>query len=331
MTTFGFSDLPAILSFPFGNTLPQRLRLAVDRTRMAAASPGALYQSVLEISDGEGYRRFIGVTSRGGAVRSVSGASFKTAAGEDPAAGLWVGNILLNRVVDVNMDPPVPTDTADDFQFRCIIHVNKDGEARLLNEVVQLWRPGITRPDPENEEVNEVVVPGRYILLTPTAPQSLIDEVGTAIEASSLRDGRPFSTRISTPAYSLFDANGQPEEPVMQRSGGFGEPGGRAEVTLLIEDSDPTNPFHHRYHHQHRYPEPGEAAPDWTVSWRMIFTFTQDPPDGLDVAGWGDREIGGTYRQELDGLAADAIAAEGVFRLRRASTVAVLNDGVDGS
>jgi len=330
MTTFGYLDLPANLSFASGDTLAQRLRVAVDRTKMEPAPADALYQSLLEIKDGQGFRRFLSVTSRGGAVRSVAKGRLKTAAGPDPAAGLWVGNIILNRVTDANQEPPAPTETAGDFEFRCIIHVDEDGNARLLNDVVQLWRPGTTRPDPENQEVDEVVVPGRYILLTPMAPEALLNELGDTVEANTLRDGRPFATRISTPAYSLYDVDGQPEEPVMQRTGAFGVADGRVEVTLLLEDSDPTNPFHHRYHHQHRYPDPGENAPDWTISWKMVFTFTQDPPDGLDLPGWGDREVGGLYRQELEGLASDVIAAEGVFRLRRASTVALLNDGLGG-
>lgn len=328
-TSIEYLSLPASLTFPQTDRRSRLLRLAVDRTAMGASGAGEEFQSVLEIKDGQGYRRAIGVTSLGRERTALAKAyGPKGITTPDPSAGLWVGNIVLNQVSDANLGGATTTPADSEFQYRVILHVDAAGDVRLLNEVVQLWRPGTNKPDPTNPQLEVPDQPGRYILLTPTAPASLVNEIGNTVLPGSLRDGQPFARRISTAAYSLVDADRNPEEPVFARTGAFGTPGGTLAHTLVIEDDDPANPFRHRYHAQHRYSEPGENRPDWTINWTFAFTFTEDPPDGLNLAGWGDTQMGGTFRQTLEGLAAEPVVAEGFFRIQRASTVAVLNDGL---
>jgi hypothetical protein len=334
--SFDYLDLPATLPFAPDETLPKQVRLAVDRSRMPNAPSTSLFQSVLEIKDDRGYRRRISVLSKG-MDRDFGKSGLKgVGADADPASGLWVGDVVMDMVNEAIVEPPVFQLTAKPFQFRVMIHVNHDGTARLLNEAVQLWRDGTTKPDPNNPEVEIVDIPGRYVLVTPTAPASLLNEVGTTLIPATLRDGREFARRISTAAYPLHDENRNPIEPEMNRAGEFGQNGGSCEVTFTLHDNDPTNPFRHQYHPVHRYPEPGEIAPDWSLTWQMNFTFSSDPPDGLETAGWGDTVVGGTYLQTIAGLASNEplaeqdpnrfIYASGTFRLQRASPVPVLND-----
>ena len=80
----------------------------------------------------------------------------------------------------------------------------------------------------------------------------------------------------------------------------------------------------------HRYPEPDTTpvpSNDWTIWWKMSFSFSSDPPDGVVRAGWGDTEMGGVFDEELVGLTSDLVKARGTFLLRRASTVFALNEG----
>lgn len=332
--SFDFLDLPASIPFALDETLPKKVRLAVDRSRMPKAPATALFQTVLEIKDDQGYRRRISVLSRG---RERSSGQKGVGANPDAASGLWVGDVVLDMVNEATVDPPMFQPVAKPFQFRVMLHVAADGSVRLLNEAVQLWRDGTTRPDPNNPEVEIVDVPGRYVLVTPTAPNSILNEVGTTLIPATLRDGREFARRISTAAYPLHDENRNPIEPEMNRIGIFGQDGGSVAVTFTLHDNDPTNPFHHQYHPVHRYPEPGEIAPDWSMTWQMNFTFSSDPPDGLETAGWGDTVVGGTFLQSIAGLASNKplaeqdsdrfIHASGTFRLQRASPVPVLNDG----
>jgi hypothetical protein len=330
VTSYGYYPLPASLSFAVSDTGPKRLEMAVERASMPSAAPGDLYQSLLEVRDGAGYRRVIGVRSQGRTPTTVSGKPGGIQAA-GPATGLWVGQVTLNRVSEPMRDPTVVTETPAELGFRVMFHVDDSGTVRLLNEVTQFWRPATMVPDPKNPSYDMVDQPGRYILLTPTAPASLVSEVGTTIEPAALRDGRPFARRISTVAYSLLNGDANPEEPTAALSGDFGSAGSTLDVTIVIEDTDPLNPFHHQYHPKHRYPEPGDpqlSSNDWTIEWGMNFAFTADPPDGRDTAGWGDTQVGGVYQETVTGLKSEPIIARGVFRLQRASTVAVLNDGL---
>ena len=72
-----------------------------------------------------------------------------------------------------------------------LIHVDGNGTARLLKEVIQLWKEGTRIPDPENPGLFLVDEPGRYVLLT---DESLISSFTGAV----LRDGEPVGYRIST-------------------------------------------------------------------------------------------------------------------------------------
>ena len=118
----------------------------------------------------------------------------------------------------------------------------------------------------------------------------------------------------------------------MTRTGPFGEGGSRLDVTLVIDDSDPRNPFHHQYHPVHRYPADGvvpDPRNDWTILWNLAFDFTAEAPEGGPrPSGWGDTQVGGVFEEEFTGLKNQPVRAGGVFRLQRESTVAVLNDGL---
>jgi len=328
--SFGYEPLPATLTFAAAEAHPKSVRLAVERAGMSPSAGEGVYQSILEIKDDAGFRRLIGVESQG---RASSAASAKPGrllqVTPNPFAGLWVGTVTLDRISELNREWDVLSRTPTEFSFRVIFHVDSEGAVRLLNEVTQLWRAGTYAPDPENPALEVVDQPGWFVLLTPTAPQSLLDEIGATLQAGTLRDGRPFARRFSTAAYSLMDAQGNSEEPQMEQSGAFGVAGSVLSATLVMEDSDPLNPFHHQYHPQHKYPEP-EATPyprnDWTIGWHMAFTFSSEPPDAIVLPGWGDTQLGGTFEEQLRGLKSEPIRAQGTFRLQRASTVSALND-----
>ncbi|MDB4711932.1 hypothetical protein OAF35_04595 [Verrucomicrobiales bacterium] len=77
----------------------------------------------------------------------ISGASSQS----DSNAGLWVGEVLLNKVAEVSVpldennvprapDPNVPTSTADLASLRLILHVDAAGTVRLLKDVALLKR-----------------------------------------------------------------------------------------------------------------------------------------------------------------------------------------------
>lgn len=135
--------------------------------------------------------------------------------------------------------------------------------------------------------------------------------------------------------YTLLDSNGDPFEPEMDLTGSFGAAGSVASVTLILEDTNPLNPFHHQYNPQHAYPEPGQIpfqSADFTIQREISLTFLSSDPTNPVVFGIGDNQVVGTYREVMHGLRREGggvppVVTEGLFRLSRASSVDVLNDG----
>lgn len=335
---FAFFALPATLSFPGGETAPNTLRLAVDRTLMApyTGEGDALYQSILAIRDGKGYLRKIGVTSRSRFIpKTAQAAKMRTRQIQtnDPYAGLWIGYVTLNKVQEPNLS--VTTATPAPFQFRIMVHVDGESNVRLLNEITLLWRDGTYKPNPQpgNPDAKSMDSPGHYILVTPTAPVSLLNElwVGETVHPSNLKDGRPFTRRISSAMFTLLDQNNNPETPLMQKNGTFGANNSELTIQLIMRDNDPLNPFHHQFHPQHAYPAQGEqpaAGNDWTIIRSISLKFSATPPTASELTGWGDTVVGGTYAEVLEGLKKDPVIVEGTFTLHQAADVPVLNDGL---
>ncbi len=63
--TLEYLDFPLTLQLSPEDAKLKRLKVAVKRNEMVAGAPGSLYQGVMVVSDGQGFRRYIGVTSEG--------------------------------------------------------------------------------------------------------------------------------------------------------------------------------------------------------------------------------------------------------------------------
>lgn len=334
---FDYVPLPATVPFTAEDTGVMPVEIGVDRMAMNPASEDAIYQSLLTIRNGSGFRRFVGVTAEGmetapGGRKGLN----KGGTPPNPYAGLWVGAVELSKVSEPLVNPPVMTETPTPFTFRFMCHVDAGGVARLLSEVNLFWRNGTLVTNPSTG-VSTVGESGRFILLTATAPQSLLNELGNTVIPASIRDGRPFSGRASSLAYTLLDANGEPIEPTINfTNGSFGATGAVGNVNLTLTDTNPLNPFHHQYNPQHAYPAQGQRpfqSADFTIEREISLTFLAADPGDPVTFGIGDNEVVGTYRETLHGLrreggAVPPVVTEGIFRLSRASSVAVLNDGM---
>ena len=102
---------------------------------------------------------------------------------------------------------------------------------------------------------------------------------------------------------------------------------------MVLGYDDPRNPFKHTFHPDHdNLDERFEAmVPEGVESFavtRLIeLEFTAADPDRLAIAGWGDNQLGGRYRETVTGLHTRTIRAAGTFRLSQVSRIGVLNDG----
>jgi hypothetical protein len=198
--------------------------------------------------------------------------------------------------------------------------MDNDGNARLLQKVVQMFKPGTLKPDPNNVSNNIVDQPGRLVLIT---DDNLIPQFTGAV----LRDSQTVGRRVCSVAFSF-------SQPILlAASGGFGV--GTFTCQVNLDYDDPLNPFKHRYHPDHDNLDAlyltklSEGVESFTVTRQIKMQFTSQDPDNLTVAGWGDDQLGGNYSEVISGLHNQPIYISGTFRLKRVSTVAVLNDGLE--
>jgi hypothetical protein len=354
--THQYVDLPAILEFPDGNTRSQVVEVAIARARMnLPPTDNALYQSIMVIKDNQGFRQLIPVTAepRNRQMSPNTKSRLKTL-GLQPEdvpgdVGLWSGIVTVNKVSEPAFnftDPEIRTgerlpntghealtESPHEFKFPLIVHIDETNTARLLNEVTLLFRQPIKKQDPNDPTIEIIVEPGTAVLMTADAPQELIDEIGGRLVGDTLRDGRSFARRISTPMFSLHDEDGNPESPVMQKTGSVFEADSLLDINLLLDDDDPLNPFHHQYHPMHRYYTEEDEVTDlqrYNIRRNITLKFLGDEeaPDGLVQAGIGDDQVCGIYRESLIRLRRDPIFVEGYFRLYRISQIPVLNNGM---
>jgi hypothetical protein len=302
------------------------LRLAVRRADMTpfalpAGYTDALYQSLLEVTDGLGSRVLVPVSANGlqsyaARANSFAGSAVRSLASSspaDPRAGLWIGSVLLTNVSQAAVSSiPVPTDSQ--FQFRLMFHVDGGGDVRLLQKVILAWTNGVSVTNQQG--LRQAVTPGRYALITD-------DNLISRFSGSALRDGTVTGRRFSSAAFGFRDPL------LVSRTGGFGDTNSQFSCTVPLGYDDNLNPFKHKYHPDHnnlddRYAAPKHECPD--VTRQISFQFTGQDPESTTVAGWGDNQLGGVYREAITGLHKYPIYVQGIFRLYRASTVAALND-----
>ncbi len=262
-----------------------------------------------------------------------------------PAAGLWVGTASVNAVSEAHSGPlrtnlmsssltdpsgspqplqivrelgsPAPTPVRNEFDLRVLIHVAADGRAVLLREVIQLWRDGTYETNSAGEQV--VKTPGSYVLLTD--PTRIAEFRG-----AGLRDGTPVGRRLST---SSFDFLATPTNNFLALDGEF-SPNQTLRGDYTLFPDQPTHPFKHKYHPDHDNLDPtfrNRVEEAFEISRAFEFQFLPaDPGTGArPVPDYGRTEIAGLYRETVSGLHQVPIHAEGVFRLRRVSTVDELN------
>ena len=102
--------------------------------------------------------------------------------------------------------------------------------------------------------------------------------------------------------------------------------------TLTHAHDDPANPFAHAYHpdHDNRDAKFTTKLPagveSYTVVRNCTLNFTDPPPDGSQVTGWGSMVFGGTYTETLIGINKYPLYTRGFFRMRRLSEISEIND-----
>lgn len=218
-----------------------------------------------------------------------------------PYAGLWVGQVEIDQVEWINApdgsDSGLQSAPAT-MTLPLLLHVDTDRQVRLLKEVIQMWKDGTLNPD------GSVATPGRYVLLTDHTKIPTYQGV-------ALRDGVPVGRRLSSAA---FDFSG-----TSLNCDGSLAAGATLTCGIVLAADHATNPFKHKFHPDH---ETGRE-----ITRTISLEFESSPPDYPDSPPpeWGYTMVGGSYSEEVAGLAAAPINTSGRFVLRLASEVSSLN------
>jgi hypothetical protein len=293
----------------------RQLRIALRRPDFAADT----HETVVAVRDGSGTLVWVPVTAKLGA-RSL--------------AGLWVGSATLDAVSEANSgvlatneltgevtredQNLAPTPVRSAFNLRLLIHVDTAGRARLLKEVIQMWREGTYTNDAGGSRV--VDKPGGYVLVT---DPRLIPQ----FQGATLRDGVAVGRRLSSVG---FDFDGSHTNAVAL-SGVFAT-NQTLRGTLLVGPDLPTNPFRHKYHPDHDDLDANfdritnaVAREVYAVAREIELQVSPQDPAGANPPDYGSTQLAGTYRETLTGLHKRPIAVAGKFRLRRVSQIDTLN------
>lgn len=289
---------PLDLTIPAGES--QRLRLGVKRVGLTADTT---YLANLSITDNSGMTLLIPV--------SVTGIDY---------TGLWVGNATVTMVNEPAnaLTPSDEVKTGSEFSFRLIVHADTSGAVRLLSQVIQLWQEGTWKPDPDDLGTLIVDQPGSFVLLTD-------DNLISNYSGASLRDGQPVGRRISSQVFPNLTA----DQGLMTGTAASGStfdpsPGNQLSILITLAPDNPTNPFRHMFHPDHKVPEQS-----YQVLRNIILTFADEDSEGRPITGvpglnWGSSEVGGIFTEQITGLHNSTLNTKGTFLLHKVSEVGTL-------
>ncbi len=230
------------------------------------------------------------------------------------AAGLWLGEVVLDKVNEVQAAAQGATDlvteAAHPASIRILLHVAEDGQVRLLKDVIVMKKPSATNAPP-NVSTNplppvDLSGPATNLVLV-TRPELIPDYQGVM-----KRGGKLVGLRYGTAAYD-FDGL------VLPLLGGVG-PGATCLGRINLAKDHPTNPYRHKYHPDHRS--------GFDLVRQLTLLFDGNPGDPWqEEPGYGVDRLTGTYRETLVGLHKIPLRVEGKVRLDRLNSVNVLDDG----
>jgi hypothetical protein len=340
---FEWETLGPSLALTAGSLGVLTLRLGLQRADVDTELGGVLTVR------GAGVRRWIPLRA---SPQGPSGGVGQTPDPLDPA-GLWVGTITLDRVAEVHaagtpQDPNTPyspcgcgaqlaecscvcgeVDDGDpgvitcrscsqQLDLRVLVHVDGNGTARLLKEVVQACKD-----NPATEAACD-----QMVLLTDAA-----DAAG--LKGVARRGGELIPLRLSSASFDFAATTAdQTRGRLMTTTGGFG-PSGRVTTNLSLPMTHPTHPYRHAFHRDHDG-QCGCAASDsacialcavrqnFDLTRDVEFLFDADDPAGDQRLDWRSRRLEGCYSETVKGMHRLPLHAGGRFTLTRVSTVSTL-------
>jgi len=227
--------------------------------------------------------------------------------------GLWVSDVVIERInrpgpASATWDTTTNLVAANPFHLRAILHVDTNGQARLLQRVLLAYS---LTTEVTNPVTHQVTTNGAYRLLS---DESLVATVRQT-------DPQARITRLSSVNFPLMapqTLNGQ-----------FG-PGQALVGTVTVPYDDPVNPFVHVYAPLHDNLRIQNAvtnkllngAESYTITRSLTFDFDDPLPPTSPRSGVD--EIAGDFRETIEGLYRP-VQVQGRFRMQRLTTIGQLD------
>ncbi len=269
------------------------VEFAVLRAKMnVPPSQDAVFESVLDVSDGEGQLFRIPVSAQ----KNIT------------MAGLWVGTVTVNAVSEAAGSLATTTPTASEFRFRIIVHVDNQATPRLLQQVFLMQ----VQPDPQDP----ITYPARYVLVT---DEDLVDN----FTGVSMRDGEIVGRRISSSVFAFKD-------PIDLSGSLTGTLLGTVPMAFGDRHNPFIHAFHPDHDNLNDdfdlTPLLPEGRESFTFSREITLEFLPDDPFASALPGYGHTIVGGNYREKISGVHQKALYVSGSFQLNHVVDVPTLND-----
>lgn len=280
------------------------VRFGVLRNNAAPYTPsgtnGAAYQSILKITDsGQSILLRLPVVAETEDVHIPPPGPGDELDQHHPNEGLWVGRVLLNEVSCPAYTSNELLPTASTLPFRLMLHVDGNGQVKLLQHVTFAWI---------GSETN-----GGFELYS--------DDSAVATNATEVN-------RLSSVAFPIMGPLVITNVLTNAVTTGLTNLLGCVVTTGY---DDPTNPFLHKYHPLH-----DNKDWDFNLYSNAVETFVIERDIVLDLTGasftngvphpyWGIDEIGGIYQETVLGVRQQPIFVRGVFTLERVCALGELH------
>lgn len=217
-------------------------------------------------------------------------------------AGLWKGEVSLKRVNQIfgSSYTTVRSPAGGQFDMNILLHVDAAGTVRVLKDVTFMQQ--------RVASLDGALDTTKIVLVT---DDNLLPNYSGVIK----RNGKLVGARFSSAFYQFPGLSAD-------LAGGLGL-GYATEGTINVPATLPTNPFRHKFHHDHRDPKDLLKNP-YDLTRKIHIDFGEQkklPGDGRD-------RLKGTYRETITGLNKDTqpVIVEGEISLDRISLVSKLNN-----
>lgn len=224
-----------------------------------------------------------------------------------PMTGLWVGNVVMDKVSSIVVNGAPVQSTTTTAPMRLILHCNATGQVRLLSQVTMMQTKSA---DSDTSSLPVLVVDANKIPYFEGIKERNGKKVGLRIESVAYDMPRSASAWTGPDLVTLASRPTSLQESYDLTKLMTGTMGQTLTTSLVLDPFHRSNPMRHAYHQELT------KGPKVTRTFTVAFDAQQTQPD----------ELNGTFTEVINGLIKDNLTVSGRLQMRRVSTVSALDN-----